>query len=82
MGPPTLPSKCSKLDSCLIRFEYLNDHSNCSAVIRLGMGWGVHVVRPVTKLLEESIQCIPEQGSGNENEEKLKSQEKFYGKNG
>lgn len=38
------------------------------------------VISPVTKLLEEGIQCILGQGSASENEEKL-SQERFGEKN-
>lgn len=39
------------------------------------------VISPVTKLLEEGIQCTLGQGSANENEEKLKNQERFGEKN-
>lgn len=40
------------------------------------------MVRRVAKLLEERIQSTLQQGGGSENEEKLKSQEKFWEKNG
>lgn len=46
-------------------------------MIRLVIGWGVDVVRLVIKLLEERILCTLKQGSGNENDENLKSQEKL-----
>lgn len=35
------------------------------------------VISPVTKLLEEGIQCTLGQGNASRNEEKLKSQERF-----
>ena len=38
-GHPLFP-KCFKLDSNLIRFEYLKDDCNYSVVIWLGAGWG------------------------------------------
>lgn len=50
------PLRCSRLDSNLISFEYLNDHSNYSAVIDPKRSWwGVDMMRTVTKLLEERI---------------------------
>lgn len=38
MGVTHSPPKCFKLDSHLIRFEYLKGHSKYSVLIRLGTG--------------------------------------------
>lgn len=66
MGVTHSPPKCFKLDSKPIRFEYLKGHANYSVLIRLGTGQRSGVVRPVTKLFEERIQCPLGLGSGGE----------------
>lgn len=50
---PTPTPKCFKLDSSLFKFEYVKDHTKYGVVIRLGTGWGVDLVRPVTRLVED-----------------------------